>query len=669
MIPIETLICPHLKRGVNYSVYSNRLCGDTLQDLLSNFCAYINECIKYVNDYTEMVEKIIEWVKNEGLREEVIKQLNVWIDDGTFDQIINQELFGDLSDDIEKLKVEVNKVIADMEKLDTELRHEMQNTLQLVDDKIAELQRSFDETIRELREEMKPFKDLINSTWEYKLMLVYGLKPNGDLYKPLTDFIADINGSNKHGYAYLPKGNYTISQTIQDLNNITLVCHPEAHIYVENTCANGGFLNGIVGKDYVGRSAGSNIVIDGGTWHVEAPRNNQVFGFGLGENITLKNCTFIGNKGFHCSEFSAVKDGSVINCKFIGKNNNFDGQRDVAEAFQIQTQTEAAFPFFGHNPDALNTPCYNLLFKDCYFENFTTGVGSHGSVYGKWDKNITIDNCTFQDISYVGVRAHMWDGCTITNCDFYQCERAIICQGMVKNLELNRPNSLSTQYIHIENNNIINYQNSAESIFIIGAMRDDTEGGLAYSNFVTITNNVIQRKDGIAIRLRFCKQSVVSGNTVRSGQFIRVANSRDTIVSDNNVDCWQDVPISFSRDVVYFTPSNGCIYTTFENNIVHGAGDSICNFSYCFVATIKDNFGKLDGTGERKFITVNSESSKAVVVNNIDYADKPTNTITYECTSGCRECYTGNNLSLGYAHTENTGNYSASGKTMISLWQ
>lgn len=669
MIPIENLICPQLLRGVNYTVYANRLCGDTLQDLLSNFCAYINECIKYVNNYTEMVEKMIEWIKNEGLKDEVVKQLNVWIDDGTFEQIINQEIFGNLSDDIEKLKEEVKKLNTDMEELDRDLRHEMIETIKTVTAKIEELQRRFDETIKELREEIKPFKDLINSTWEYKLMLVYGLKPNGDLYQPLTDLVADINATHKHHYAYIPKGNYTISDTVQDLNNITLVAHPKAHIYIENSCRFGGFLNGIVDKEYNGRSAGSNIVVDGGNWHVEAPRNNQVFGFGLGENITIKNATFYGNKGFHCSEFSAIKDGSVINCKFIGKNNNFDGPRDIAEAFQIQTQTEAAFPFFGHNVEALNTPCYNLLFKDCYFENFTTGVGSHGSVYGHWDKNITIDNCTFQDMSYVGIRGHMWDGMTVTNCDFYQCQRAIIAQGMVKNLELNRPNSLSTQYIHIENNNIINYENTPESIFIIGAMRDASEGGLAYSNFVTITNNVIQRKDGIAIRLRFCKQSVVSGNTVRSGQFLRVANSRDTIVSDNNVDTWQDVPVSFSRDDVYFEPSSGCIYTTFTNNIVHGAGDNICNFSYCFVAIIKDNFAKLDGNGERAFIHVNSDSSKAVIVNNVDYADKPTNSSTYVCTSGCRECYTGNNLSLGYAHSENTDNVSQNGKKMINLWQ
>lgn len=91
-------------KPILYSVYGNDLCGDTLQDLLSNMVAYINETIHQTNDNTKLVQGLYDYVKNEGLKQEVINEIRKMVDDGTFDQIINQQLFGDLSGDVEALK-------------------------------------------------------------------------------------------------------------------------------------------------------------------------------------------------------------------------------------------------------------------------------------------------------------------------------------------------------------------------------------------------------------------------------------------------------------------------------------------------------------------------------------------------------------------------------------
>lgn len=91
-------------KPIIYSVYGNAICGDTLQDLLSNMVAYINKCIDDVSSNTDLVNKIYEFIKNQGLRDEVTKYINQLIDNGTFEQIINQELFGDLSDNVIDLK-------------------------------------------------------------------------------------------------------------------------------------------------------------------------------------------------------------------------------------------------------------------------------------------------------------------------------------------------------------------------------------------------------------------------------------------------------------------------------------------------------------------------------------------------------------------------------------
>lgn len=83
-------------KPILYSVYGNDLCGDTSQDLLSNMVAYINEVIGQTNDNTKLVQGLYDYVKNQGLSEEVAKQIQIMIDNGTFDRIINQEVFGDL---------------------------------------------------------------------------------------------------------------------------------------------------------------------------------------------------------------------------------------------------------------------------------------------------------------------------------------------------------------------------------------------------------------------------------------------------------------------------------------------------------------------------------------------------------------------------------------------
>lgn len=110
-------------KPILYSVYGNSLCGDTIQDLLSNMVAYINESIKQTNDNTTLVNGLYDWVRNQGLKEEVIKQLNIMVDNGTFDRIINQEVFGDLSNDVEILKGKDKDKENRLAKIENELKN------------------------------------------------------------------------------------------------------------------------------------------------------------------------------------------------------------------------------------------------------------------------------------------------------------------------------------------------------------------------------------------------------------------------------------------------------------------------------------------------------------------------------------------------------------------
>lgn len=70
-----------------YSVYDYD--DLTLQELLCKFFTKINECIDISNESFNLMD----WIKKEGLPEEVGKLLLQWYEDGTLGDIINEELF------------------------------------------------------------------------------------------------------------------------------------------------------------------------------------------------------------------------------------------------------------------------------------------------------------------------------------------------------------------------------------------------------------------------------------------------------------------------------------------------------------------------------------------------------------------------------------------------
>lgn len=98
--------------ALNLSVYDCE--GFTTNELLFNFANKINEIVCYVNNYSDLVIELYNWVKDEGLKEEVEKSFEKLIDSNYFETIINETLFSDLREDIENNKSsidETNKVI------------------------------------------------------------------------------------------------------------------------------------------------------------------------------------------------------------------------------------------------------------------------------------------------------------------------------------------------------------------------------------------------------------------------------------------------------------------------------------------------------------------------------------------------------------------------------
>ena len=83
--------------------------GLTLQELLSQFFTKINECI----DITNKNSNLGDFLLNEGLEKKVVEKLLLWLEDGTLDNIINVNVFNNLSTQINNIEKSNRRFLSD----------------------------------------------------------------------------------------------------------------------------------------------------------------------------------------------------------------------------------------------------------------------------------------------------------------------------------------------------------------------------------------------------------------------------------------------------------------------------------------------------------------------------------------------------------------------------
>ena len=67
-------------------------CDMTDEELRCKFFQKLQECIELCNSTSD----IVEWLKNEGLENEVNELLSQWLEDGTLEQLINIDKINNL---------------------------------------------------------------------------------------------------------------------------------------------------------------------------------------------------------------------------------------------------------------------------------------------------------------------------------------------------------------------------------------------------------------------------------------------------------------------------------------------------------------------------------------------------------------------------------------------
>lgn len=197
-------------------------------------------------------------------------------------------------------------------------------------------------------------------------------------------------------------------------------------------------------KKVSGYNGNGNIVIDGGIWDANIENgyygNQNVFTIGYANGFTVKNATFLDVVYGHAVDLSSSINVVIENSKFLGFSDNTDGKRFYAEAIQMDHNQKATTKIDANGntvkvapsisigiPDG--TPNVNVTVRNCHFGSnpdnndprfgaWPVGVGSHGYPEKGPMQNIVIENNTFEEQTYAGVRLYKWGDTKVINNKF-----------------------------------------------------------------------------------------------------------------------------------------------------------------------------------------------------------------------------------------------------------
>lgn len=659
-----------VKWGCHYQVYDYD--GYTIEELLMQFFHKINEVIEMVNEYSKLVSALIEWVVEEGLKEIVNEKLEEMAQDGTLSDIINEKIFGELNSKIDNLelsfedfKILINSQLDEFEesiqnKLDT-MKEEITTDYTIADEKIIEQVEEIEKNIN------NTISKKISNDFERKIFDKYGLEPNGEISGPLQAFVNAVNEGIETSLIYIPQGNYSWFNEVTNVNNVHIIAHPKAHFKRTNPDMAGFIINGVHGEEYIGRTAGSNIIIDGGIWDVDTyglVGHCCIFNFGIGRNITVKNARLQNYEGNHVFDISGCDGVTIDNCDFGPWKGDSDS---YVELIQIAPHTKGGFPQFGHNKEALDLNCINVTVKNCVFDKCSCAVGNHSGVYPGYETYIDIINNVFKECTTVAIRADHWEKVNIKGNKFYKMPQAILLQGSHQILDLGREYSLSCQDVTISDNIFYECTKSDGSLIYAKGYRGASES-TTYTGFVNnliITNNVFKNiKNGRCIWVSLGKKVVISNNTASCINFARVGSTENFSITGNSIEAEGTQVIIVSLDNVPWEQTRGCSYGIISGNSIVGRLGSLVMVVRSHNIDVSSNkFVFRDTASDIKAIDMNTNCVSCSAMSNSCTCMKATDHPVYTANSSCSSVMYGMNLAFGVSGNWTVNNSTGQGGT------
>lgn len=318
----------------------------------------------------ELAQRFEEWDKLiQQFPENVEKLLIEWLEDGTLEKIINENIFRDLNNKIDNLKDRYDK----------------------------------------------KFNRFIINIDEFE---------GSDCVKINQALImANVLGG---ATVFVPARTYKLTCELVMYGNTTLYCEKGA--VLERHHSGYMLLNGVRGKSYSKYNGNGNIAIYNGVWDGKA----QLELGGKGSNIAIAHADGVHIEGVevinansHSIELNSSRNVLIENSKFLGQL----GSLQYVEGIQLDLSTEGGFGAFGEFD---NTPCENVTIQNNVFgasddlPALSRGIGTHSTRIGVLFNNVKILNNEFNGLRDFSIQLLCYKDSLIEGNMFYKCTGGVI---------------------------------------------------------------------------------------------------------------------------------------------------------------------------------------------------------------------------------------------------
>ena len=574
----------------------------TQLEINSKLIQKMDEVIENCNNAFEFVD----WLKEQGVPNEVQTIIDVMLEDGTLTDLINidkmNELKAELYNGINDINSQMKNIAITMPPPSTiEVNTKnLQDILDKAKDKNINLTVNF-----------------LGGHYELYTCIIYDnttikMTNNTELENQVTTFTNSVT-----------------SQTKDDIDILFMNAKP-----LDSKDSN------ITG--YNGRS---NIVINGGVINCRS-----AIALCHGQNITIKNVTFKNCKADHYIQIGACKNVKIQNCKFIGGTEK-SSNRQYVEYVQIDYMTSTSQPYWSSAANIYDhTMNENIEIDGCEFSNgdgdyayMYTSIGSHSSDGNLVNKDIIIKNCKFTGYSYRALTLNYMENVVIDNNIFVDINTSTAIDiSHSNNVNITSTNKITggTRAIYPTNSSnikidgvLIEKIKSDNDFILIGECKNVELNNVRFVDCVTTGYNVLIRNcanvsayncqdinttsNGYFFRVYTkddgINEKITIKNTITDKKEIKIS-STNSIISSNEEVIWEgslstgEIPLNDSLDKF----KNLKIYISFNGNIVkdlnfikNTAIVRDFNLSDDPITSVKINFLEIKLTSDTNKITIN----------------------------------------------------------------
>lgn len=566
-----------LKRVYDFTCY-------TEEELRCKFIQKLEECICVCNS----VSDIYDWIKEQGLSDEVKKMFDEAIADGTIEKIINFDKYNTLENtlttkintletkhdsSISTLTTTVNdltsSINATVDNAINEMETSVNATLATQQTAMTNLQNSVNTQISELISQTEQDITELETNINAKLNRIAYVGTETELQSALLQGrtnptkIYIYNSIKLNDIAFIPS-----NTTIEGLGNITITVSDNL---------NAGFIN-YTTNNPAGYNGSENILIKNLTFDgLNRATGLTLIGVAHATNVKIENCVFKNLHMWHMIELNACLNGQILHCSFynygtIGEN--------ATEAIQLDSMISSSqFPWFGSYDGVGNE---NILIDSCYFKNVGNKcVGGHSFKQGSLQKNVTISNCSFNDVQ-TAININDFENLKIVNNNGYSCRSFFISQ-CVNN---------SCVGLTIENNNVSGAGHLATNLGDVRFIVINASGTLNNLNYydVTITNNVVKDMPSHGIGITANNVTIANNkfNYVNKNGIYFYGGNMCAIIGNTFSDCGLEnnsryaIAVGNNANVgsVRVTISNNCV-NNFRGIKIYGYSDVVLVTNNC----------------------------------------------------------------------------------------